>query len=104
MGVSCESAGIEALKVALRRLGWSGNRLAAELGTTSGVVSRWLTGKRAPDRDYALKIQRVTGVDVSAWGEPANVAGQSHAQSMTRRKRHARGGRVYSARKSRARA
>lgn len=84
MVASRASQGAVALKNALDRLGWSGNRLAVELGTSSGVVSRWLTGKRAPDRHFAVAIERLTGVSVALWDVDASA--KAHPRTLTERK------------------
>jgi hypothetical protein len=49
----------------------SQGEFARQIGTSSGVVNRWLNGKRVPDRHWALVVERQTGgaVPVSSWEE-----------------------------------
>lgn len=44
-------------------------RWAQMHGFHASVVSRWLSGSRAPGREMATKLQRDFGIPVEAWGE-----------------------------------
>lgn len=56
----------------LAERGWNHAEFAKELrkkGVTvaEGLVSRWLSGKRSPDRVRSAAIQEVLGVDPRLW-------------------------------------
>jgi transcriptional regulator with XRE-family HTH domain len=61
------SDGARLLREVLALQGWSQNELARQLGTSSGLVSRWLSGRRTPGLVWAIAIARLTGVPASAW-------------------------------------
>lgn len=60
-----------ALKKVLRERGWSQGKLARELGTSSGVVNRWIKGGQRPSLPFALRIEELLGVKASSWHPPA---------------------------------
>ena len=41
--------------------------IAKELGMPLSTISRYMRGKRPPGRRAAVKIQKLTGIDESAW-------------------------------------
>ena len=45
--------------------------LARLIGITEAYLSQVLSGKRFPGRENALLIERLTGVPVESWSEPA---------------------------------
>jgi transcriptional regulator with XRE-family HTH domain len=55
----------------LARRGWTQGELARRLGTSSGVVCRWLTGERLPGLDLALRVESLLGVDPKHWLDAA---------------------------------
>lgn len=57
----------------LRERGESQLSFAGRCGVASGVVSRWCSGARIPDRRCAILIEYHTkgDVPVEAWGKPA---------------------------------
>jgi len=60
----------------LAERGWNHAEFARELrkkGVTvaEGLVSRWLSGKRSPDRARSSAIEEVLGVAPKLWSVPA---------------------------------
>lgn len=68
------SEGMRALWAALAAQDISQGELARKLGTTSGVVCRWLHGDRRPGRALASKIEALLGIDAATWDEPLGRA------------------------------
>ncbi len=56
------SEGAVRMKAALVDRGWTQNELARRLGTSSGLMSRWLNGDRTPDRSSAVQIEKLLGI------------------------------------------
>lgn len=54
------------LKSARAQKGWSGERLAEEVGTSQGTISMYERGLRHPHRERAVKIAEALGVDPRA--------------------------------------
>ena len=48
--------------------------LAGQIGVSQTAVSSWLRGARPPPLATALAIQRLTGIPVESWAEPAASA------------------------------
>ena len=61
------SEGSRQLWLALDEKRWSQEELAAKLGTKSGHTSPWLYGTRRPGLEWALRIEKVLGIEASAW-------------------------------------
>lgn len=51
----------------MERRGLNGRETAALLDVHYTIVSKWANGTRLPGREYALRIERVTGIVVEAW-------------------------------------
>lgn len=62
-----DSIGAEEAAKAIIRLGWSLSEFARQLDTSKGQVCRWLAGDRLPSIEWALRVQELLGVPVSAW-------------------------------------
>lgn len=67
------SEGTRAAWTAIKRLGWSQNRLARAIGVDSGRMNRWLHGDRPMSLTAGLKFQEVLGIDPSLWSKPARA-------------------------------
>lgn len=52
---------------ALKRGGHTQAWLARELGVAPAVLWRWIAGECTPRVDFALEIERLTGVSASLW-------------------------------------
>lgn len=61
------------LRAWMERAGMTQFELSRELGVKQGAVSFWLCFQRTPKLDMAMRIERVTGVPVTAWS--ASVEG-----------------------------
>ena len=57
----------------MRRRGLNGRQTARLLEMHYTVISNFITGKRLPGREYAIRIERTTGIPVEAWS-PTRVA------------------------------
>ena len=71
MGMGISLAAKQAAK-RLAELGWNQTDLAKRMGklgvhVAEGLVSRWLSGKRTPDRERSAAIQELLGVDPRLW-------------------------------------
>lgn len=51
------------LKAARAKKGWSGERLAGEIGTSQGTISMYERGLRHPHRERAVKMAEILGAD-----------------------------------------
>lgn len=51
------------LRAARRRKGWSGEMLAAEIGTSQGNISLYERGLRFPHRERAVELAEALGAD-----------------------------------------
>jgi plasmid maintenance system antidote protein VapI len=49
--------------------------LAEQLGTHQTSVSRWLLGRARPAVEMAVKIEKLTGIDVEDWTVEAEESG-----------------------------
>ncbi len=69
-------SGSDRLEAFLYHRGLSRREFGRKLGVGEGVVSRWITGRRIPDRVSAVLIQKHTNgkVPVSCWGSPTRRA------------------------------
>lgn len=63
-----ETRGRHALAKALETRGWSQADLAREIKCDTGLVNRWLHGRRVPGRHWSGVLDRVLGVKPSLWG------------------------------------
>lgn len=61
------TAGAVALREELSRRGLSQNKLAADLGQSSGIVSRWCNGLRQPPLAMILRMRDLLGIPVDSW-------------------------------------
>lgn len=59
---------------ALKSRGFTQGELARQLGVNSGVVCNWANGRRRPRLKFALQIQKILGLPVSAWVDAAPKA------------------------------
>ena len=71
----------KSLPLNLRRLVYfhhpTAKEFAETIGTTERAVSAWLTGKRSPSYQTALRIAEVYGIDAAALeGDPVKFAGK----------------------------
>ncbi len=58
----------ERLRERLNKLEWSQLDLANAIGVSPGVVSRWLSGERAPSLEMAFRVQRSkVAIPADAW-------------------------------------
>ena len=64
-----ELTGRERLKQYCERAHLKQYELADLLGITESYLSQLLSGRRAPGRTNALKIEEVTGVPVRSWSD-----------------------------------
>ncbi len=56
------------LRARLTKLEWTQSDLARELGVSTAVVSRWLSGERTPSLDMAFRIQNSKiAIPAEAW-------------------------------------
>lgn len=62
---------VPVLRAALVKRGWTQNELARQLGTDTAVVSRWMTGRRKPGLELALKLEDLLGVQAQLWVDAA---------------------------------
>lgn len=53
--------------------------LAEALGVTQQAVSAWLRGATRPSYETRLKIEKLLGVPVDSWTEPATDGGARRA-------------------------
>ncbi len=51
----------------LQALGLKQAEVAAAVGTTQSVVSRWERGEKKPGTPYRVKLQEIYGIDWQAW-------------------------------------
>lgn len=68
------SEGARLAWLGMQRRGWSQSVLQEKLHCTGGLVTRWLYGDRVPSVRWATEIERLLGVRVAKWAEPASVA------------------------------
>lgn len=62
------------LQARLDKLEWTQVEFAKVLGVSTGVVSRWLSGKRKPSLQMAFRIERSKiGIPAKAWVTYADV-------------------------------
>lgn len=54
----------DSLRVAIDRWGWTQHDAARAFGVTDATVSRWLSGRRAPQTATATRILAVLGVSL----------------------------------------
>lgn len=55
------------LREAFAKLGWNQNRAARELEVSPTTLSRWLSGKRAPDRQHMAMLRDRFGISPEIW-------------------------------------
>ena len=61
------SRGSKRLAVWMSSAGHTQASLASRIGCGQASVHRWIWGKSAPDRGYALALERLAGIDPEAW-------------------------------------
>jgi len=64
------------------RLGWSGKRLADEVGTSQSYVSNWETGKKVPSPEYLEALCEVLGSKPPGASRGAKNASQARPQTQ----------------------
>ena len=71
-----ETAGLIALREAMKKRGWTQADLQRAVEVKPGVATRWLTGERRPDIDSAARIERLLAIPASSWEDltPAGAA------------------------------
>ncbi|WP_437935283.1 helix-turn-helix domain-containing protein [Sorangium sp. So ce341] len=63
------SEGSRQLWLLMLKRKWTQRELARALGRNHGVISRWLYGTRAPDRNSVAHVQQVLGIEPSLWAK-----------------------------------
>lgn len=63
--------GAAALGEAMRKRGLTQGDVRRAVGCPSGMVTRWLSGERAPSRGYAAKLDALYRIRCGWWDEPA---------------------------------
>lgn len=61
--------GPEALDKIMKARGLKQTDVETAVGVTQGTVSRWLSRQRTPGREPAIRMQKLYGIPVDAWGE-----------------------------------
>jgi len=59
--------GGEQLRRRLFDLGWNQTKLGEEIGASSGVISRWISGERSPSLEMACRIFDATKLPITVW-------------------------------------
>jgi len=62
-----EMTGAEMLRSELARRGWTQMRAAEAVSVSTTTVSRWLSGKRVPDREHMAAIRKTFGIGPEVW-------------------------------------
>lgn len=75
-----ESRGSRALAEAMQLRG-ARAALTRELRCGNGLIGKWCAGERTPTVRFALAIERVQGIPVAWWAEPATPARRRKADS-----------------------
>lgn len=65
--------GAHLFRAAIKKAGETARAAAARLGTSGGVVSRWLSGERLPVYVWRKRLLELYGVPDGAWDLPAPV-------------------------------
>jgi len=65
------SEGIRLVRAAIAKRGWTQNELARQVGTSSGLVSRWMRGDQNPDIRSAMRIADLLGIALERFAEDA---------------------------------
>jgi len=68
------------LRDALAKQGMKQTALERTLNVSVGTASRWLAGKKCPDVNHAVEIERMFGIPVSAWAEARKAAARRRAR------------------------
>jgi len=79
--IVCVTTGADALRSRREAVGMSQEELAIAVGVSPGMVSQWETGKAAPRRPKAMRIDESLGaagavLDAFGYGTPAGVEDQ----------------------------
>ena len=67
------------------RHGLNGRQTARLLEMHYTLISNFITGKRLPGREYAIRIERTTGIPVEAWS-PTRVGARELVGATAGRK------------------